>query len=184
MPTLFNKKKPAMSAENAEVECLQALEQKLAEFKQYNESMAAEVRSRFEALCTAYQAESVDILRRKPLGESTDVSVMQKFEAELRRWFNSKLSTLVNDEGLVQTEFFNCTGFALGFTEKYRRIKYHLENNKEHLQETQHTQTAIDQLRESMQKYDLSMQHGLFYCAYQEEIKDTYQPPAVRMSVM
>jgi primase-polymerase (primpol)-like protein len=184
MPTLFNNKKRAMSAENAEAECLQALEQKVAEFKAYNENIAGEVRTRFTALCEAYQAEGSDILQRRPSRGVSDVNTVQKFEAELTRWFNSKLSTLVNDYSPAQKEFSNCTAFALGFAEKYRKIKYLLENTEEHLQETQKTQTAIEQLRESIQKYDLSMKHGLFYCAYQDEVKDTYQPPALRIGVM
>jgi hypothetical protein len=182
--TLFKNKQRAMSAENAEVECFAALEEKVAEFKEYNESIAGEVRSRFTKLCEAYQAEGFDILKRKPSRGTSDVSTMQKFEAELMRWFNSKLSTLVNDSSPAQKEFSNCTAFVLGFTEKYRKIKYLLENKEEHLQETQQTQTALDQLRESIQKYDLSMKHGLFYSAYQDEVQDTYQPPAVRISVM
>jgi FtsZ-binding cell division protein ZapB len=184
MPTLFTKKKSAMSAENAEAECIQALEEKIAEFKEYNDNLAGEVRSRFDALCAAYQAEGTAILGRRPSRTLQNISAVENFEAELTRWFNSKLSTLVNDYSPAQTQFSTCTAFALGFTEKYRKIKYLLDKKEEFSQETKNTQTAIEQLGESIQKYDLAMKHNLFYSAYQDEVKDTYQPPAERICVM
>jgi tryptophan 2,3-dioxygenase len=120
-------------------------------------------------------------VKRMQKSLASDSKGMSACEERLTRWFNSKLSSLVNDYSESAKEFSTCSAFALGTSDRYRKIKFLLANQDDYLQETPATQAAIDQLRESIQKFDMSMKHGLYYHAYQHEMEDTYTPPAVRL---
>jgi hypothetical protein len=149
-----------------------------------HEGLAAEIRANYTKLSEAHELESRDIiLAKRRAYDNKDEKMVAKCEERLIRWFHSKLSGLLNDYSEASKQFSSCSAFGLGFLERYRKIKYLLANQDDYLQESEATQTAIDQLRESIQKFDMSMKHGLFYYAYQEETEDKYSPPEIRVGL-